>query len=60
MTPANRFNSYAFDPLVAPADVNSKTQFGFDHFNARWNALNPTGKYFQVTGAPPNRAICPG
>ncbi|HEX8096919.1 MAG TPA: hypothetical protein VF507_02730 [Pyrinomonadaceae bacterium] len=38
--------------VVAPADVNSKTHFGFDHFNAKWNALNPTGQFFPITGTP--------
>jgi hypothetical protein len=38
--------------VVAPAYVNSKTRYGFDHFNAKWNAVNPGGKYFPITGAP--------
>jgi hypothetical protein len=38
--------------VVAPSDVNSKTRYGFDHFNTKWNALNTTGKQFAITGEP--------
>lgn len=38
--------------VVAPSAIDSKTRYGFDHFNAKWNALNPTGRFFPVsTGA---------
>lgn len=43
--------------VVAPSDVDSKTQFGFDHFNAKWNAMNPTGKYFPVGVDAPQMAL---
>jgi hypothetical protein len=36
------------EPDAYPSDVDTKTRYGFDHFNAKWNALNPRGKFFKI------------